>query len=258
MAKEKGRILVLDDDPVVTLSCKRILGAEGYSISTVERGKDALSRLAKEDFDLLISDVRLPDISGMIVLKEARIIKPQTDIVIITGYPTLEDAKESIRLGAFEYIEKPFTPDFMINVARKIFDKRGWILRQAFIDEFREHVVPLRDKENPVIFYKEGAWARPSPKNGLWEIGCDLRYWYLTGNLTNVEFLRVKGMLRAGEPFARIYTSAGQSNDLMSPMDGEIKEVNTKANEVMCSLLKDPTEGWLLWLARILPLKIDK
>jgi CheY-like chemotaxis protein len=254
MVKEKGKILVLDDDPVITLSCKRILGAEGYNISTVEKGNDALNKLAKEDFDLLISDVRLPDISGMTVLKEARIIKPQTDIVIITGYPTLEDAKESVKLGAFEYIEKPFTPDFMINVAKKLFDTRGWILRQAFIDEFREHVVPLRDKENPVIFYKEGAWARPS-KGELWEIGCDLRYWFLTGNLMNVDFLRDTGMLKAGEPFARIYTSTGQSNDLLSPMGGEIREMNKKANDVMCALLKNPAEGWLLWLARILPVK---
>ena len=98
---EKGRILVLDDDPVVTLSCKRILGAEGFSISTVEKGEDALNRLAKEDFDLLLSDVRLPDINGMDVLKEARIIKPKTDVVIITGYPTLEDARNSTSLGSF-------------------------------------------------------------------------------------------------------------------------------------------------------------
>ena len=96
------------------------------------------------------------------------------DVVIITGYPTLEDARESTRLGAAEYIEKPFTPDFMLNVAKKVFDTRGWILRQAFIDEFRDYVTPLRDRENPVIFYKEGTWARPA-KEGLWEIGCDLR-----------------------------------------------------------------------------------
>lgn len=252
--EKKGKILVLDDDPIVTLSCKRILGAEGYSISTVEKGKDALDKLAKEDFDLLISDVRLPDISGMTVLKEARVIKPQTDVVIITGYPTLEDAKESTRLGALEYIEKPFTPDFMLNVAKKIFDERGWILRQAFIDEFRDYVVPLRDKENPVIFYKEGTWARPF-KNGLWEIGCDLRYWLLTGALMYVDFIKDIKKLKAGEPFARIYTSAGQSNDLLSPMNAEIREINTKVNDVMCALLKDHlSEGWLLWLARVFPL----
>jgi CheY-like chemotaxis protein len=254
---EKGRILVLDDDPIVTLSCKRILGAEGYSISTVEKGEDALNRLSKEEFDLLISDVRLPDISGMEVLKEARVIKPKTDVVIITGYPTLEDAKESTKLGAAEYIEKPFTPDFMLNVARKVFDTRGWILRQAFIDEFRDSVVSLRDKDNPVIFYKEGTWARPA-KGGLWEIGCDLRYWLLTGELMYVDFINDLDKIDAGKPFARIYTGSGQSNDLLSPMKAELKEINTKANDVMCALLKEHlSEGWLLWLARVIPLSSE-
>jgi CheY-like chemotaxis protein len=254
---EKGKILVLDDDPIVTLSCKRILGAEGYNISTVEKGEDALNRLSKEDFDLLISDVRLPDISGMEVLKEARVIKPKTDVVIITGYPTLEDAKESTKLGAAEYIEKPFTPDFMLNVARKVFDTRGWILRQAFIDEFRDSVVSLRDKDNPVIFYKEGTWARPA-KEGLWEIGCDLRYWLLTGELMYVDFMNDLDKIDAGKPFARIYTGSGKSNDLLSPMNAELREINTKANDVMCALLKEHlSEGWLLWLARVMPLSSD-
>ncbi|MEF9475609.1 MAG: response regulator [Candidatus Mariimomonas ferrooxydans] len=254
---EKGRILVLDDDPVVTLSCRRILGAEGYSITTVERGENALNKLTKEDFDLLISDIRLPDISGMTVLKEARIIKPQTDVIIITGYPTLEDAKESINLGAFEYIEKPFTPDFMINAAKKIFDQRGWILRQAYIDEFRDSVVSLRDRENPVIFYKEGTWARPAGE-GLWEIGCDLRYWLLSGSLAYIEFIEDIDKIEAGQAFAKIYASDGQSSDLLSPLNAEIKEINIKANDVMCALLKDHlSEGWLLWLAKVLPLGGD-
>jgi CheY-like chemotaxis protein len=251
---EKGRILVLDDDPIVTLSCKRILGAEGYSISTVEKGEDALNKLAKEDFDLLISDVRLPDINGMEVLKESRVLKPKTDVVIITGYPTLDDARESTKLGASEYIEKPFTPDFMLNVAKKVFDTRGWILRKAFIDEFRDYVVPVKDNENPVIFYKEGTWARPY-KDGLWEIGCDLRYWMLSGNLMYVEFIKNLDKFVAGQPFARIYSSSGKGSALLSPMNGELKEINNKANDVMCALIKDHlSEGWLLWLAKVLPL----
>ncbi|HDL19714.1 MAG TPA: response regulator [Nitrospirae bacterium] len=254
---EKGRILVLDDDPVITLSCKRILGAEGCSISTVEKGEDALNKLSKEDFDLLISDVRLPDINGMEVLKEARVIKPKTDVVIITGYPTLEDARESTKLGAAEYIEKPFTPDFMLNVAKKVFDTRGWILRQAFIDEFRDYVTPLRDRENPVIFYKEGTWARPT-KEGLWEVGCDLRYWLLSGNLMYVEFIKNLDRLVAGQPFAKIYSSSGQGSELISPMNAELREINTKANDVMAALLKDHlSEGWLLWLARVFPLAAE-
>lgn len=253
--EKKGRILILDDDPVVTLSCKRILGAEGYSISTVDKGEAALNKLVKEDFDLFISDVMLPDISGMEVLKEARVAKPQTDVVIITGYPRLEDAKEASRLGARQYLEKPFTPDFMLNVAKKVFDKRGWILRQAFIDEFRDSVVSLREQDNPIIFYKEGTWARPA-KDGLWEIGCDLRYWILSGALTYVDFIKGIDKLEAGQPFASIYSSTGQSNDLLSPMTADLREVNTRANDVMAALLKDHlSEGWLLWLARVFPLE---
>jgi CheY-like chemotaxis protein len=255
LMEKKGKILILDDDPVVTLSCKRILGAEGYSITTVDKGDSALNKLVKEDFDLFISDVMLPDISGMEVLKEARVIKPQTDVVIITGYPRLEDAKEASRLGAQQYLEKPFTPDFMINVAKKVFDKRGWILRQAFIDEFRDSVVSLKEQDNPVIFYKEGTWARPI-QGGLWEIGCDLRYWILSGALTYVDFKKGVDKLEAGKPFANIYSSTGQSNDLLSPMSGDLREVNTKANDVMAALLKDHlSEGWLLWLARVFPLE---
>lgn len=253
--EKKGKILILDDDPVVTLSCKRILGAEGYNITTVDKGEAALNKLVKEDYDLFISDVMLPDISGMEVLKEARVIKPQTDVVIITGYPRLEDAKEASRLGAQQYLEKPFTPDFMLNVAKKVFDKRGWILRQTFIDEFRDSVVSLKEQDNPVIFYKEGTWARPA-KDGLWEIGCDLRYWILSGALTYVDFVKGQDKLVAGEKFASIYSSTGQSNDLLSPMNADLREINTKANDVMAALLKDHlSEGWLLWLARVFPLE---
>lgn len=254
--EKKGKILVLDDDPVVTLSCKRILGAEGYNIVTVDKGKEAIKRIGSEEFDLLISDIRLPDIDGMTVIKESRIIQPKLDVVIITGYPTLEDAKESVKLGVFEYIEKPFTPDFMINVAKKIFDKKGWILRQSFIDEFRNYIVPLRDEENPVIFYKEGTWARPI-KDGIWEVGCDVRYWLLTTELLYIELPEgLKGLV-AGEPFGKVTSSKGDTYELISPMTGVIKEINHQANEAMSALIRtNLSEGWLLWLARIQPVTI--
>ncbi|MFI5295581.1 MAG: response regulator [Thermodesulfovibrionales bacterium] len=254
--ENKGKILVLDDDPVVTLSCKRILGAEGYTIITTDRGEDAIKRVSNEEFDLLISDIRLPDINGITVLREAKLVQPKLDVVIITGYPTLEDAKESVKLGAFEFIEKPFTPEFMMNVAKKVFDNKGWILRKAFIDEFRNEIVSLRDTENPVIFYKEGTWARPA-KNGLWEIGCDVRYWLLSGQLMYIDLPDTLKVVAAGEPFAKILSGGGQTEDLVSPMTGKIVELNHQANAAMSALVRDNLcEGWLLWLARIEALKI--
>src|SRR5512147_1006514 len=223
--ENKGKILVLDDDPVVTLSCKRILGAEGYNIITADKGEDAIKRISNEEFDLLISDIRLPDINGITVLREAKFVQPKLDVVIITGYPTLEDAKESVKLGAFEFIEKPFTPDFMLNVANKVFDTKGWILRKAFIDEFRNDIVNLRDTQNPVIFYKEGTWARPL-KDNIWEVGCDVRYWLLAGQLMFIELADdLKGLI-AGEPFGKILSSNGNTDEIVSPMTGRVIEVN--------------------------------
>jgi len=256
--ENKGKILVLDDDPVVTLSCKRILGAEGYNIITADKGEDAIKKISSEEFDLLISDIRLPDTNGIAVLRESKIIQPKLDVVIITGYPTLEDAKESVKLGAFEFIEKPFTPDFMINVASKIFDNRGWILRKAFIDEFRNEIVSLRDSANPVIFYKEGTWARPI-QNGQWEIGCDIRYWLLGGQLMYIDVPEHLDTVSAGECFGKILSGGGQTDDLVSPMSGVVKQVNHQANAAMSALVRDNlSEGWLLWLARVEPIKANQ
>lgn len=253
---KKGKILVLDDDPVVTLSCKRILGAEGYNIITTDKGEDAIKKISSEEFDLLISDIRLPDINGITVLKESKIVQPDLDVVIITGYPTLEDAREAVRLGAFEFIEKPFTPEFMMNVANKVFDNRGWILRKAFIDEFRNEIVSLRDSANPVIYYKEGTWARPV-NNGMWEVGCDVRYWLLSGQLTYIDLPDTLTLVAAGEPFAKILSGGGHTEDLISPMTGKVTELNKQANAAMSALVRDNlSEGWLLWLARVEPIKI--
>lgn len=250
---EKGkRILVLDDDPVVGLSCKRILGAEGYVVSSVMKGEDAIKRISNEEIDLFISDIRLPDIYGIDVLREVRQIQPKTDVVIITGYPTLEDAKEAIRLGAFEYLEKPFTPDFMLNVANRVFDKRGWILRKAFIDQFKQYITPLSELDEKTIFYKEGTWARPVGE-GKWEIGFDVRHWFLGGQLLYVDLLE-QASVASGETFARLLSGDGKIQELKAPMSGAIKEKNSNVNDTICSLAKDClSEGWLIWLLRIKP-----
>jgi glycine cleavage system H lipoate-binding protein len=144
----------------------------------------------------------------------------------------------------------------MLNVAKKIFDQRGWILRQAYIDEFKDSIVPLRDQRNPVIFYKEGIWARPF-KDGLWEMGYDLRYEIVSGEMIYVDLIRDLSVVKAGEPFARLLTGTGKIRDLNAPMTAEIREVNGKANDVICSLQKEHfSEGWLIWLARVFPLEL--
>ncbi len=253
---DKQRILVVDDDPVVGLSCKRILGGEGFTVFTVENGESAIEKVSKEEFDLVITDVRLPDVYGLTVVQETKTIQPKTDVVVITGYPSLEDAKESIRLGAFEYLEKPFTPDFMLNVANRVFDKRGWILKKAYIDQFKDYIVPASEMDNLTIYYKDGTWARPT-KDGAWELGVDVRHFFVSGQLLYVDIMSGLKALATGEPFAKLLAGDGNIFEIKSPMTGVVKEVNNHANDAICSLLKDHmSEGWFIWLTRINPIKV--
>jgi CheY-like chemotaxis protein len=249
---EKQKILVLDDDPIIGLSCKRILGAEGHIVTSVGRGEEAIKRLSNEEIDLLISDVRLPDIYGIDVLQKAKTIQPKTDVVIITGYPTLEDAKEAVRLGAFEYLEKPFTPEFMHNVVKRIFDKRGWILRKAFIDQFKDYITPLSDMDDKTIYYKDGIWARPL-RGGFWEVGFDVRNWLLAGQMLYIDLFETVA-LSAGKAFARIVSGDGNMSELHAPLSGAIRESNVHVNDTICSLMREClSEGWFMWLVRIMP-----
>lgn len=253
---DKQRILVVDDDPVVGLSCKRILGGEGFTVFTVEDGGSAVEKLSKEEFDLVITDIRLPDVYGLTVVQETKTIQPKADVVVITGYPSLEDAKESIRLGAFEYLEKPFTPDFMMNVAHRVFDKRGWILKKAYIDQFKDYIVPASEMDNLTVYYKDGTWARPA-KDGSWELGVDVRHFLVSGQLLYVDMQREMKALTSGEVFAKLLSGDGNIYEIKSPMTGVVKEFNGHANDAICSLLKDHLgEGWFLWLARINPIKV--
>ncbi len=249
---EKQRILIVDDDPVIGLSLKKMLGVEGYTVLTAEDGEGAIKKVSDETFDLVVTDVRLPDINGLTIVKESRIVQPSADVMVISGYPSLEDAREATRLGAFEYVEKPFTPDFMLNAVKKVFDRKGWILRKAYINQFKKYIVPTSELDDFTIYYKEGTWARPLIKDEVWEIGVDVRHFLVTGQMMYVELMKQKKTLSAGEPLARLISGDGTISEIRSPMGGLVKIFNERVNEAISSLSGDyASEGWQLWLARI-------
>jgi len=104
------RILVVDDEPMVTSSCQRILAAEGDEVQTAESGREGLRRALSEQFDIVMADLRMPDLDGMELVRTLRSKRPETAIIIITGYGSVASAVEAVKLGVLDYIEKPFTP----------------------------------------------------------------------------------------------------------------------------------------------------
>ena len=105
------RILVVDDEAMVTSSCRRILAAEGDEVETAGSGQEGLNLALSEHFDLVMADLRMPDLDGMELVRTLRRQRPETAIIIITGYGTVPSAVEAAKLGVSDYIEKPFTPE---------------------------------------------------------------------------------------------------------------------------------------------------
>lgn len=114
-----GKILIVDDEPVVTKSCERVLTPEGYSVDCAYDGKDAVNKLSRNGYDLVITDIKMPGMDGLDLIRWIRNTKPDTGVVVITGYPSQESLKEALGLRILDYLPKPFSPSLLLEVTQK-------------------------------------------------------------------------------------------------------------------------------------------
>ena len=117
-------LLVVDDEEVIREGMRRILEAEGYHVTNSASGRTAIEKIQERDFDVVITDLKMPGMDGMEVLKAIKILQPEVPVVIITGYSTVDTAVEAMKNGAFDYIAKPFTSDLIIDKVQKAIDHK--------------------------------------------------------------------------------------------------------------------------------------
>ena len=117
------KILVVDDDAIVVKSCKRILETEGFEVLTVPSADEALEIIKKYDFDLLLIDVKMPKHDGMFLMREIKKDLPEIPIIVMSGYPTPETVADVLKLGATQFIPKPFRPDELMKLIRQVLQK---------------------------------------------------------------------------------------------------------------------------------------
>ena len=111
---EKKKALVIDDEQIVLDSVSRILTDENYQVDVSLSGREGLNQAIEREYDIVLTDIRMPDIGGMRVLRDVKRAKPSLPVLIITGYATVRSAVQAMKLGAADYIEKPFTPDELL------------------------------------------------------------------------------------------------------------------------------------------------
>ncbi|NVL92091.1 MAG: response regulator [Desulfobacterales bacterium] len=111
---EKRKALVIDDEHVVLDSVRKILTAENYEVDVTLRGREGLDWAIERPYDIVLTDIRMPDMGGMRVLRDIKRAKPPLPVVMITGYASVRSAVQAMKLGAADYLEKPFTPDQLL------------------------------------------------------------------------------------------------------------------------------------------------
>ena len=126
----KSKILVVDDDDVVRHAHQRSLSGTDCNVAAAWNGDEALRAMEREPFDLVLLDLRMPGMDGMSVLREIKARWPDSEVIIITGYPTVESAKEAVRLGAYDYLAKPVGPADVINAATNAIHHKQWALHR--------------------------------------------------------------------------------------------------------------------------------
>lgn len=117
--QDKKNILVIDDEEIVRISCRRALVPEGFNVEVARDGLEGLRLLKEKPYDLILIDLKMPNMDGMEVLENILSMRPDAKVIIITGYSAVETAVKAIKMGAFNYLEKPFTPDSLLEAVRE-------------------------------------------------------------------------------------------------------------------------------------------
>lgn len=141
---QKFKILIVDDEAVVCQSCEKVFSRKGYPAKYTTSGREALKMIEHEPFDIVFTDLKMMDLGGMEVLKTIKENYPDVVVVIITGYATVASAVETMRLGAFDYLPKPFTSAELMGVLERAIGKRKLLLegRHAAEGSLEESLFP--------------------------------------------------------------------------------------------------------------------
>ncbi|MEI7537081.1 MAG: response regulator, partial [Comamonadaceae bacterium] len=120
-----ARILIVDDEEIVIRSCRRILSdGELYSVDSTQDGTSALRKVEESEYDLMVLDIMMPGIDGLEVLQQVKERHPDVDVIMVTGLSQIQTAVKAMKLGAFDYLSKPFDPDELKHVVDRALERR--------------------------------------------------------------------------------------------------------------------------------------
>jgi two-component system response regulator HydG len=247
MTTDRCRILLVEDDPDMLDLVREHLEQEGHAVVSLGRGVDAIARLRAEDFDLVLTDLRLPDVDGMEVLRTSRDAQREVPVILITAFGTIETAIQAIRQGAYDFVTKPFALDEISLLVAKAWEARrlreeNRRLRAEVAGRYRLHNLLGRSPAMQTVFALIRQ-AAPGDVNVL-----------ITGESGTGKELVAKALHfnsgRADRPFVPINCAAVPAGLLESELFGHVKGAFTGAIGSRRGLFRE-AEGGTLFLDEI-------
>jgi len=252
VADPKARILAIDDERIVLDSFRKTLVLEGFAVDTVETGAEGLNLLAKREYDFVFTDLKMPDMDGLDVTKAVKHVRPDVDVILITGHATVESAVDAMKYGALDYVQKPFSADELVDfVSKSLFRRQDRIEKQQTPQIHLVTVASSEQESNRVFNVPAGvfvssshAWAKIEV-TGEVRIGLDDLVRKTLGEIDAIILPKVGSTLSIG---GRLFTVKRGEHSIAfpSPVAGRVTRVNDDLEDRVELLRINPLGvGWI-------------
>jgi CheY-like chemotaxis protein/glycine cleavage system H lipoate-binding protein len=239
---DKFKILVVDDELPVCKSIASTLTGNEYEVDTALSGEEALEMQEEKHYDAVIADLMMPGISGLELLKKVKQNRPDTMMIMITGYPSIRTAVEAVRIGAFDYLPKPFTPSELRSIVSRA------LTRKRVVEQKVGETRVLEDLPVPEGLYTipNNSWVKIED-DGSVLVGIHHMLLVTIKKISTIEYPKLNETRYQGEACVRIVESEERMHKLWTPVTGKIIAINERVKDDCSKLYRDPyVTGWLV------------
>jgi len=247
-------VLTIDDERIVLDSVQKHLRKENFSLYSVLSVRDALTLMDTTSMDIILTDLMMPETDGLEFLQLMKERSPRTPVIMITGYATINTALQATKLGAFDYIPKPFTKSELVSVVKRAAELVHATEAKTDSNNAQDMTFPESGiAANPTRTIGEYGWKRLED-DGSVVLGAEQRFLEAVGRIQNI-FLPNRGdELRLGGVYLRIFSADLRSHTVLTPFSGIVLDVNEKYIANPEALQHCPEDEWLV---RLKPSKLE-
>ncbi len=236
-------LLVVDDEQVICQACRRIFLRQGFQVEDSTDPREGLKSATQKDYSGILLDIKMPSMDGIQFLEKLRITKPHVPVLIMTGYPSVPNAAAAIRLGASDYVTKPFTPEEITQAVQRMLGRSGAQETEAEGGEVPVEADPAAPAAEGFLFHGQSWFQLESDGSAC--VGA-----VLTGlrgeTVESIRLPKIGEVVYQGLPLAGVKVADKPTVGVRAPISGVVAAVNESLTDNPSQILDDPCgQGWI-------------